>query len=516
MAESFVLSIDQGTTSSRVILFDHSGSIRGQAQMEFKQHYPQPGWVEHDATEIWNVTLRVVQDAMKNAKVTADQINAIGITNQRETTVLWDRKTGKPVANAIVWQDRRTAGICDTLRNQGLADTIRDKTGLVIDAYFSGTKVKWMLDNIPGLRDRANRGEIAFGTIDSWLVWNLTGGKVHITDYSNASRTLMYNIHTLEWDAELLKILDVPAEILPKVRPSSTVYGQTEASILGGKSVPVSGIAGDQQAALFGQACYSKGLAKNTYGTGSFMLMNTGPNAVASKSNLLTTIAWGVGDEPVQYALEGAIFITGAAVQWLRDGLQIVSTAAETEQLARSIPSNEGVYFVPALVGLGAPYWDSYARGTIIGITRGTTRAHFARAALEAMCYQTRDVLEAMERDSGIQLAELRADGGAAGNAFLMQFQADMLGVPVEVPKVSETTALGAAYLAGIATGFWSGQKEIESNWQVANRYKPQVADVERNGLFDRWHEAVERSREWEKKATAAEQGAPSKKAAGV
>ena len=501
MAETFILAIDQGTTSTRVMVFDKAGLVRAQAQSEFTQYYRQPGWVEHNAQEIWNVTLQIMRDAIGRAAISADQVHAVGITNQRETTVLWDRSTGKPVAPAIVWQDRRTAGICDALRNRGLEETIRSKTGLVIDAYFSGTKVAWLLDNVSGLRTRALRGEIAFGTIDSWLLWNLTGGPrcgVHATDYSNASRTLLYNIHTLQWDDDLLKALNIPPAVLPQVKPSSCIFGQTDPAILGGRSVPVAGIAGDQQAALFGQACYTQGLAKNTYGTGSFLLMNTGRKAVTSRHNLLTTIAWGIGDQPVEYALEGSIFITGAAIQWLRDGLKIIDNAAETEALARSIPSNEGVYFVPALVGLGAPHWDPYARGLIVGITRGTTRAHFARAALEAACYQTRDVVDAMRADSGIALAQLRADGGAAGNAFLMQFQADILGVPVEVPKVSETTALGAAYLAGLATGFWADQKEIAANWHVAQRYEPQMDEAERNRLFDRWRMAVNRAKAWE------------------
>lgn len=498
MTETFILAIDQGTTSTRAMVFDKAGSVRAQAQSEFVQDYPQPGWVEHDAREIWEGTLNVMRDALAKAGISAAQVHAIGITNQRETTVLWDRSTGKPVANAIVWQDRRTAGICDDLRDRGLEETIRSRTGLVIDAYFSGTKVAWLLDNVPGLRTRAQRGEIAFGTIDSWLLWNLTGGRVHLTDYSNASRTLLYNIHTLQWDEQLLRALNIPSAVLPEVKPSSFIFGQTDPEVLGGRSVPVAGIAGDQQAALFGQACYTQGLAKNTYGTGSFLLMNTGRKAIASRHNLLTTIAWGIGDEPVEYALEGSIFVTGAAIQWLRDGLKIITHAAETEGLARSISSNEGVYFVPALAGLGAPYWDPYARGMIIGITRGTTQAHFARAALEAMCYQTRDVAEAMLAESGIALRELRADGGASRNAFLMQFQADILGVPVEVPRVSETTALGAAYLAGLATGFWRDRKEIAANWQVAQRYEPQMAEDERSGLFDRWRNAVQRAQEWE------------------
>lgn len=499
MAESFILAVDQGTTSSRVILFDKDGARRGQAQAEFTQHYPQPGWVEHDADEIWRVTLGVMREAMRNAGIAAGQVHAIGIANQRETAVLWDRTTGKPVAPAIVWQDRRTAACCDELRGRGLTEMFAAKTGLVIDPYFSGTKIKWLLDNVPGLRARADRGEIAFGTIDSWLVWNLTGGRVHVTDYSNASRTLLYNIHDLKWDEDLLTSLDVPASLLPQVRASSAIYGQTEPAVLGGPAIPVGGIAGDQQAALFGQGCHATGMAKNTYGTGSFMLMHTGEQAVTSRQKLLTTIAWGLGERPVEYALEGSVFITGAAVQWLRDGLGIIKDAAETEALARSLKSNDGVFFVPALTGLGAPHWDAYARGAILGITRGTTRAHFARAALESICYQTRDVLEAMERDSGIALTELRADGGAAGNAFLMQFQADILGAAVLVPRVAETTALGAAYLAGLATGFWSSRQELAAKWKVAVCYEPQIGEVERDRLFSRWHEAVERAKGWER-----------------
>ncbi len=498
MAEEFVLSIDQGTTGSTVLIFDHGGSVRGRAYSEFTQHFPRPGWVEHDADEIWRVTLSVIGEALATSGISATDVNAIGITNQRETTVLWDRKTGEPVHHAIVWQDRRTAAYCDELKSRGLEDMVRKKTGLVIDAYFSGTKVKWMLDNVPGLRQRAEKGEIAFGTIDSWLVWHLTGGKAHVTDYSNASRTLLYNIFELDWDAELLDLMDIPRAILPEVKPSSCVYGHTDAGkFFGTRDIPVSGIAGDQQAALFGQACYSAGLAKNTYGTGSFVLMNTGNEAVHSKEKLLTTIAWGVGDDPVEYALEGAIFITGAGVQWLRDGLQIIKNAAETEPLARSLKSNEGVYFVPALVGLGAPHWDAYARGTLLGATRGTTRAHLARAVLESMCYQTRDVVEAMERDSGISLKELRCDGGASANSFLMQFQSDILGVPVEVPKVSETTALGAAYLAGLATGFWTSREELAKKWQLSRRYAPTMDSATRNGLQSRWLKAVERAKGW-------------------
>ncbi|HEX5974641.1 MAG TPA: glycerol kinase GlpK, partial [Rubrobacteraceae bacterium] len=465
------------------------------------QHYPRPGWVEHDANEIWDVSRRVVGTALGEANVSARQLAAVGITNQRETTVMWDRNTGEPVHHAIVWQDRRTAGFCDELKERGLEETFRNKTGLVIDAYFSGTKVKWLLDNVEGLRERAQNGDIAFGTIDSWLVWKLTGGQAHITDYSNASRTLMYNIYDLEWDEEILEILDVPREVLPEVKPSSFVYGETDPDSFFQASVPVAGIAGDQQAALFGQAAYEEGLAKNTYGTGSFVLLNTGTEAVPSKEGLLTTIAWGIGDEPVEYALEGAIFITGAAVQWLRDGLGIIQNAAETDELARSIESNDDVYFVPALVGLGAPHWDSYARGTIVGITRGTDRAHLARAALESMAYQTLDVVRAMERDSGITLKELRADGGAVANTFLMQFQADILGVPVEVPEITETTALGSAYLAGLATGFWESRDELDAKWKLAHRYDPQMGEEERERLHGRWLKAVERSKAWDEAA---------------
>ncbi|MGB9180129.1 MAG: glycerol kinase GlpK, partial [Pyrinomonadaceae bacterium] len=412
MSEGYILAIDQGTTGTKVILFNAEGNARARAYSEFTQHYPQPGWVEHDASEIWNVSIALVEEALTKARVDAKELRGIGITNQRETTLMWDRATGEPVARAIVWQDRRTASLCDELRAGGLEKVFRSKTGLVVDPYFSGTKVKWLLDHTPELRARAERGHVAFGTIDSWLVWKLTGGRAHITDYSNASRTLLYNIHALRWDEELLEILRVPAALLPEVKPSSQVYGETDPAVFFGQKIPVAGIAGDQQAALFGQACYAEGSAKNTYGTGSFVLLNTGRKAVESNEGLLTTIAWGVSNEPVEYALEGAVFITGAAVQWLRDGLGIIKDASETESLARSVRSNDGVYFVPALAGLGAPHWDAYARGTIIGLTRGTTRAHIARAALESICYQTRDVVEAMQRDSGIRLKELRVDGG--------------------------------------------------------------------------------------------------------
>jgi glycerol kinase len=499
MTEGFVLAIDQGTTGTKVLVFDRDGSVRGLSYSEFTQHYPQPGWVEHDAIEIWTGTIDLIEDVLEKTGVRAADLRAIGITNQRETTLLWDRRTGEPLGRAIVWQDRRTAFICDELKERGLSDLFRGKTGLVLDPYFSGTKIKWLLDNTEGLRERAARGDVAFGTIDSWLVWKLTGGRTHITDYSNASRTLVYNIHELKWDEELLDALDIPRKLLPEVMPSAHVYGHTDPSVFFGASVAVAGCAGDQQAALFGQACYGEGLAKNTYGTGSFILMNTGRSAVMSREGMLTTIAWGIKDEPVEYALEGAIFITGAAVQWLRDGLGVIEDAAETEALATLVPSNEGVYFVPALTGLGAPHWDAYARGAILGLTRGTTRAHLVRATLESMCYQTRDVVEAMRRDSGIPLREIRADGGAVRNNFLMQFQADILGVPVDVPLVTETTSLGAAYLAGLAVGFWESRDEIDSKWKLARRYDPHMSEDEREALYHRWLRAVACTKGWAK-----------------
>ena len=497
MAGDYVLAIDQGTTGTTAMVFDHDSAIVGQAYSEFTQHYPRPGWVEHDANEIWDVSMRVVEEALGDAGASPNDLAAIGITNQRETTVMWDRETGEPVHNAIVWQDRRGAQICDELVEQGYEQTVRDRAGLTIDAYFSGSKVKWLLDNVEGLRERAQNGEIAFGTIDSWLVYKLTGGREHITDYSNASRTMLYNVFDLKWDDELLEMLTTPREILPEVKPSSHVYSHTDPDSFLGVEVPIGGIAGDQQAALFGEVAYERGLAKNTYGTGSFALMNTGNEPIKSEGDLLTTIAWGLGDEPVEYALEGAIFVTGAAVQWLRDGLGIINDAAETEELAQSLDSNDGVYFVPALAGLGAPHWDPYARGTIIGLTRGTTRAHLARAALESMAYQTRDVIEAMEKDSGIELKEFRADGGAVANTWLMQFQADILGVPVEVPEIIETTALGAAYLAGLATGFWESREELIDKWKLSRRYEPQMDEEERERLHRQWQEAVKRSKDW-------------------
>jgi glycerol kinase len=501
MAGDYVLAIDQGTTSSRAIVFNHDSATVGEAQREFTQHYPRPGWVEHDANEIWDVTLGVMREALEDAGVSPGDIAAIGITNQRETVVMWDKETGEPVHNAIVWQDRRGAQICSDLSEQGYDEMVADKTGLVIDAYFSGSKVRWLLENVDGLKERAQNGEVLFGTIDTWVIYKLTGGRAHVTDYSNASRTLMYNIFDLQWDDELLEMLGgVPRAALPEVRPSSYVYGNTDADVFGAE-VPVAGVAGDQQAALFGEVAFDKGLTKNTYGTGSFALMMTGTEPIKSERQLLTTIAWGLGDEPVEYALEGAIFITGAAVQWLRDGLGIIESAEETEELAASLDSNDDVYFVPALVGLGAPHWDSYARGTIVGLTRGSSRAHLARAALESMCYQTRDAVEAMEADSGTDIPTFKADGGAAANRWMMQFQADILGTPVEVPETLETTALGAAYLAGLAVGFWQDKEELKSRWRLRRRYDPQMDEEERERLYGRWKEAVARAKEWAQEA---------------
>ncbi|ABF43956.1 glycerol kinase (plasmid) [Deinococcus geothermalis DSM 11300] len=492
----YILALDQGTTSSRAIVFDREGNIRSVAQKEFEQIFPRPGWVEHDALEIWSTQSGVAQEAITRAGLRASDIAAIGITNQRETTVVWDRQTGQPIHHAIVWQDRRTAAFCDGLRAQGLEATFQQKTGLIIDAYFSGTKVRWILDNVEGARERAERGELAFGTIDSWLVYKLTGGALHITDATNASRTLLYNIHTGDWDDELLALLDVPRAMLPQVRDSSEIYGETAAGLLGSR-IPIAGIAGDQQAATFGQACLERGMAKNTYGTGCFMLMNTGSDAVPSGNKLLSTVAWQLQGQRT-YALEGSIFVAGAVVQWLRDGLGIIRSSSEVEALATSVESSEGVFLVPAFVGLGAPYWDSYARGTLVGITRGTTRAHIARAALEAIAYQSAELLEAMGQDSGAPLKELRVDGGASNNNLLMQFQADILGVPVVRPKVTETTALGAAYLAGLAVGYWQGTEEITRLWQVDRVFQPQMDATERKRRLNRWRRAVERSRAWE------------------
>ncbi|HEX8524052.1 MAG TPA: glycerol kinase GlpK [Tepidisphaeraceae bacterium] len=497
---SLVLALDQGTTSSRAILFDHKGSIVGLAQREFRQIFPQPGWVEHDADEIWESQIAVAQEVMKKTGLSAGDVAAIGITNQRETTLVWDRATGKPIGHAIVWQDRRTSQFCDELKRAGQLPMVQERTGLVIDAYFSGTKLRWLLENVPGARARADRGELAFGTIDSWLLWKLTGGTVHVTDPSNASRTMLYNIKTRSWDDGLLKMLDVPRAVLPEVKSSSEVYGETDAKLLGG-AIKVAGIAGDQQAALFGQTCFARGLAKNTYGTGCFMLMNVGDSAVASKHQLLTTVGWERAGK-TEYALEGSVFIGGAVVQWLRDGLGIVKSAAEIEQLAATVPDPGGVYLVPAFAGLGAPHWDQYARGTITGITRGTTAAHFARAGLESIAYQVADILDVMQKDSGIEIKELRVDGGAAANNLLMQFQSDLLGVPVVRPKVTETTALGAAYLAGLAVGYWKDQKDVESNWEVERRFEPTMKREDVSHRRERWSEALKRSRDWEVKST--------------
>ncbi|HJU71940.1 MAG TPA: glycerol kinase GlpK [Paucimonas sp.] len=491
MHARFVLAIDQGTTSSRAILFDRAGQIHGIAQQEFHQIFPQPGWVEHDAGEIWQSQLAVIRTLLREQHASASDIAAIGIANQRETTVLWDRQSGEPVANAIVWQDRRTAGLCDALRDAGKAALFQHKTGLVIDAYFSGTKLKWLLDNVPGARARAERGELAFGTIDAWLVFKLSGA--HVTDPSNASRTLLFNIRTRQWDDELLGLLDIPRALLPQVVPSSGIAAHTR---LFGAPIPIAGIAGDQQAATFGQACHRPGMAKNTYGTGCFMLMNTGAQAITSHNNLLTTIGWTL-DRQTDYLLEGSVFMAGAIVQWLRDGLGIIRQAADVEALAASVPDTGGVLFVPAFAGLGAPYWDAYARGTIVGMTRGSTRAHIARAALESIAYQSADVLEAMQKDAAIPLRELRVDGGAANNDLLMQFQADVLGVPVVRPMVTETTALGAAYLAGLAVGFWSSREEIAAQWRMQRRFEPGMASDRRDERLALWRRAVACARAW-------------------
>lgn len=496
----FVLALDQGTTSSRAIVFDHGGRIVASAQREFRQIYPKAGWVEHDANEIWATQRDVAVEVMKTAKLQPADVAAIGITNQRETTLIWDRETGEPIHHAIVWQDRRTAGFCDELKQQGHAELIQRKTGLVIDAYFSASKIRWLLDNVPGARERAQRGELAFGTIDSWLVWKLTGGAVHATDVSNASRTMLFSIHTMTWDEKLLKLLEIPRSLLPEVMASSDSFGETTPDLFGAP-IPIAGIAGDQQAALFGQTCFTPGLAKNTYGTGCFMLMNIGDDPAASRHKLLTTVAW-KRDHVTEYALEGSVFIGGAVVQWLRDGLGIIKSSADIEKLAASVPDNGGVYLVPAFAGLGAPHWDQYARGSISGITRGTTAAHFARAALESIAYQVADILHLMQTDSGMEIKELRVDGGAASDDLLMQFQADILGVPVVRPKVTETTALGAAYLAGLQVGFWESPQDVESNWQVDRRFEPSMAKEEVEHKLRRWKQALERSRDWEEHST--------------
>lgn len=488
--ENFILAIDQGTTSTRAILFNKKGEIVHVAQQEFTQIFPQPGWVEHNANEIWGSVLAVMATVLAEVNVKPEQIAGIGITNQRETAVVWDKETGNPIYNAIVWQSRQTAQICEELKAQGYDQLFREKTGLLIDAYFSGTKVKWILDHVEGAREKAEQGKLLFGTIDTWLIWKLSGGRAHVTDYTNASRTLMYNINELKWDDELLDILGVPKSMLPEVRPSSEIYANTIDYHFFGHQVPIAGVAGDQQAALFGQACYQEGMAKNTYGTGCFMLMNTGEKAVKSEHGLLTTIAWGL-DGKVEYALEGSIFVAGSAIQWLRDGLRMFKEAKDSEAYAARVSSTDGVYMVPAFVGLGTPYWDSDVRGAVFGLTRGTSKEHFIRATLESLAYQTRDVLSAMEQDSGIALKTLRVDGGAVQNNFLMQFQSDILNVPVERPIVSETTALGAAYLAGLAVGYWESQEEIAKQWVIDKKFEPGMSDFEREKLYEGWKKAV-------------------------
>jgi len=486
--EKYILALDQGTSSSRAIVFDHEGNIRSTAQMEFTQYFPKPGWVEHNPMEIWSSEAAVIAEAITRMGINGKDIAGIGITNQRETTIVWDAETGEPVYNAIVWQDRRTSEFCDTLRDK--ADFIRQKTGLIVDAYFSGTKIRWILDNVPGAREKAEAGKLRFGTVDTWLVWQLTRGEVHVTDVSNASRTMLFNINTLEWDKELLALLDIPASMMPEVRSCSEVYGVTKTTIFA-HEVPIGGIAGDQQAALFGQMCTEPGSVKNTYGTGCFLLMNTGEKPILSRNNLLTTVAWKIGDK-VQYALEGSIFVGGSVVQWLRDGLGIIRSSAEIEALAATVPDNGGVYFVPALTGMGAPYWDQYAHGTICGITRGTTAAHIARAALEGIAFQTMDIVGAMEKDAGVRLSELKVDGGASRNNLMMQFQADVLGTSVIRPKVTETTAMGACYLAGLAVGYWSSLDEIKAQWQADRVFTPSAADTA--ALKAGWADAITRT----------------------
>ena len=491
----YMLALDQGTTSSRAIVFDEQGHPVATAQKQYPQIYPQPGWVEHDPMEIWSSQISVAAEAIARAGIHSSDIAGIGVTNQRETTLIWDRTTGQPIYNAIVWQCRRTADRCEQLKADGYASEIRAKTGLVVDAYFSGTKAAWILDHVPGSRERAARGELCFGTVDTWLLWNLSGGRLHITDVSNASRTMLLNIHTQQWDTDLLTMLNVPPEILPEVKPSSMVYGETDPQLFG-VAISIAGVAGDQEAATFGQTCFTPGMVKNTYGTGCFMLMNTGTRAVESLGGLLTTIGWRLGDETI-YALEGSVFIAGAAVQWLRDELGMISSSAESESLAKSVSDTGGVYVVPAFVGLGAPHWDSYARGTIVGLTRGSNRAHIVRATLEAIAYQTRDVVEVMVRDAGLNLEALRVDGGVTANSWLMQFQADILGVPVQVPATAETTALGAAYLAGLAVGYWQSAQQIAAQWQVAQSFEPRMSVDQRDTLYRGWQRAVERSKAW-------------------
>ncbi|EAH0630215.1 glycerol kinase, partial [Listeria monocytogenes] len=490
MEKKYILALDQGTTSSRAMIIDEEGEVIGVAQEEFDQIFPKPGWVEHNANEIWASILAVIAGVLLKTNISSKEIAGIGITNQRETTVIWDKESGNPIYNAIVWQSRQTEDICKQLRKDGYEDTIRSKTGLLIDPYFAGTKARWILDHVDGAQERAEKGELLFGTIDTWLVWKLTGGRAHITDYSNASRTLLYNIYDLEWDDELLKMLNIPKAMLPEVRPSSEVYADTVPYHFFGEEVPVAGIAGDQQAALFGQGCFEKGMAKNTYGTGCFLLMNTGEKAVRSENGLLTTLAWGI-DGKVEYALEGSIFVAGSAIQWLRDGLRMVRQSSDSENYASRIESSDGVYVVPAFVGLGAPYWDSDVRGAVFGLTRGTEKEQFIRATLESLAYQTRDVLYAMEQDSGISLKTLRVDGGASANNFLMQFQSDILGVPVERPENKETTVLGAAFLAGLAVGVWKDKNEIKKHWKLDKRFEVEMKDEQREDLYEGWHKAV-------------------------
>ncbi|ARQ04348.1 glycerol kinase GlpK [Macrococcoides caseolyticum] len=496
--EKYILSIDQGTTSTRVIVFNKDGEIKGVSQREFTQHFPKAGWVEHDANEIWSTVLSCFASVLTESNIRPDQIAGIGITNQRETAVVWDKNTERPIYNAIVWQSRQTQEICNDLKDKGLEDEFREKTGLLLDPYFSGTKVKWILDNVEGAREKAENGDLLFGTIDSWLVWKLSGCKEHVTDYSNASRTLMYNIHELKWDEQLLEYLTVPASMLPEVRPSSEVYGKTANHHFFGHQIPIAGIAGDQQAALFGQACFESGEAKNTYGTGCFMLMNTGEKAVKSENGLLTTLAYGI-DGKVNYALEGSIFVAGSAIQWLRDGMRMIQSAPQSEEYATNVTDADGVYVVPAFVGLGTPYWDSEARGAVFGLTRGTQKEHFIRATLESLAYQTRDVLDAMEKDSKIEVKTLRVDGGAVKNDFLMQFQSDILDVPVERPEINETTALGAAYLAGLAVGYWKSKDEIRNRWNLEKQFDPKMDETKREDLYKGWQTAVKATQVFKK-----------------
>ena len=493
----YIMALDSGTTSNRCILFNEAGEMVSMAQKEFTQHFPRPGWVEHDANEIWDTQLEVAKKAMDNIGATAANIAAIGITNQRETTVVWDRASGEPLCNAIVWQCRRTSEYCDSLKDKGLTDSFRAKTGLVIDAYFSGTKLRWILEHVPGARQRAEKGELLFGTVETWLIWRLTGGKVHVTDYSNASRTMLFNINTLQWDEEILAELNIPMAMLPEVKPSSCIYGEAEAHFFGAR-IPIAGAAGDQQAALFGQTCFTPGEAKNTYGTGCFLLMNTGEKPVFSKNGLVTTIAWGL-DGKVAYALEGSIFVAGAAIQWLRDELGLIDSSADSEYMAKKVPDTNGCYFVPAFTGLGAPHWDQYARGTIVGLTRGVNKYHIIRATLDSLAYQTGDVLQAMKADSGIELAALKVDGGASANNYLMQTQADIIDAPVQRPRCVETTAMGAAYLAGLAVGYWKSKEEVLKNWAIDRTFRPNIDPTDREERIAGWNKALQCAYGWAK-----------------